>query len=368
MGFNVSRWKRTGRDWSRGTPPPRGSIEYVGVGGPAFYRRPEDASRLPPTRKPRISSHERVRAAASGEIAADAPRTRSGAVYEITFTELDAAERWMAHLNDNVSYARKVHGKRIVSDADLREWTDFLARWKTWTRTGFLGMPTWEKGLLAMMSTEQRVQFDRLLNASKALHDRFVKSGMAMVPVPYMGELVSLLRSMPKHMTSGEMTAKLAAGVKCGEKMLQQNTAWWEWRRRDDTRDLVRAIDDAKNAAAIYGSSKAATEVYSLGSPAYDEFLRRLTKIFIEGAGLYGFVESQKTAAAHLADRLVTAPVNDKTKVKEDSNLLWLLVFAGVSYLGMRWYSTLAPKRVVLYVPDAGTRVPDESPHDEEKV
>lgn len=32
MAFNITSWSRRGRDFARGEPPPRGSIEYVGVG------------------------------------------------------------------------------------------------------------------------------------------------------------------------------------------------------------------------------------------------------------------------------------------------------------------------------------------------
>lgn len=31
MAFNITSWGRGGRDFSRGEPPPRGSIEYAGV-------------------------------------------------------------------------------------------------------------------------------------------------------------------------------------------------------------------------------------------------------------------------------------------------------------------------------------------------
>lgn len=32
MAFNITTWSRKGRDYGRGDPPPRGSIEYAGVG------------------------------------------------------------------------------------------------------------------------------------------------------------------------------------------------------------------------------------------------------------------------------------------------------------------------------------------------
>lgn len=40
MAFDITSWRRRGRNFGRGTPPPPGSVEYAGVGGPLFYGRP----------------------------------------------------------------------------------------------------------------------------------------------------------------------------------------------------------------------------------------------------------------------------------------------------------------------------------------
>jgi hypothetical protein len=52
MGFSLLRWKKSGRDWSRGEPPPRGSVEYCGV-PEVFQPAPRAASsagaKSPPT-------------------------------------------------------------------------------------------------------------------------------------------------------------------------------------------------------------------------------------------------------------------------------------------------------------------------------
>jgi hypothetical protein len=37
VAFNLTSWSRKGRDFGRGTPPPVGSVEWAGVGGPLFY-------------------------------------------------------------------------------------------------------------------------------------------------------------------------------------------------------------------------------------------------------------------------------------------------------------------------------------------
>jgi len=47
------------------------------------------------------------------------------------------------------------------------------------------------------MLKENKARLDDLLNQSKRMHDKFAAKGMPMVPVPYMGELVVLLRKMP---------------------------------------------------------------------------------------------------------------------------------------------------------------------------
>ena len=268
-------------------------------------------------------------------------------VFEIGFTELDAADRWMKRLEDNIRYARQVHGDKIISQADVDEWNALMARWNPFrqTLTSAIKSPGW----IQMWMKKNKAQLDKLLNESKRLHDRFVKKGMAMVPTPYMGELILLLRQMPKVLKTSEMRSKLEAGIKCGNKMLDKSTAWWQWRRRDDTRGLVRAISDAEGASDLFGRSHSA-ESYEVGSPVYDEFMRRLTKIYIEAAGLYGIVETKKTAVAEAAD------AGRKGGKEATNHLLWLLVSAGVGYLGLRWIYRTKPAQITVKVPDAASR------------
>jgi hypothetical protein len=127
--------------------------------------------------------------------------------------------------------------------------------------------------------------------------------------------------------------------------MLDQNTAWWQWRKRDDSRGLAKAIEDARAAASLFARSRS-SDVYEPGSPVYDEFLRRLTKIYIEAAGLYGLVETKRTSVAEAMDK-----AREVTK-KDTSHLLWLLISAGVGYLGLRWISRPRPAKITVGVPD----------------
>ena len=321
MAFNITRFKKMGRDWARGEPPPRGSIEYVGVGD-MFMEEP-----------PR-------------------PTSSSGfQIFEIGFTELDAADRWMKRLEDNIRYARQVHGDKILTESDVNAWNELMSRWVPFREK--LTSPLKSPASIQMWMKDNKIELDRMLNQSKKMHDRFAAKGMPMVPVPYMGELVLMLRKMPKQMRTPDMRAKLEAGIKCGDKMLDQDTAWWQWRKRKDSHGLTAAIEDAKAASELFSRSRT-SEVYEPGSPVYDEFLRRLTKIYIEAAGLYGIVETKKTAVAEAVDKA------RETGKKATDHLLWLLISAGVGYLGLRWISRPAPARIVVKVPDMAPR-PEQS-------
>ena len=312
MGFNVTRFRKMGLDWSRGDPPPRGSIEYVGVG---------DMFMEEPAMRPQITKDP-----------------------TITFSDLDAADRWVTRLWENIKYARKVHGDRILSKSDVDEWEAFVRRWNPF-RDSF------DKHAERLWEPANKKILNGLLDESYRLHDRFVFKGMPMVPVPYMGELVMLLRQMPKVMRTSDMRSKLEASIKCGNRLLDQDTAWWQWRKRSDSQGLSSAIEDARSASRLFARSKNA-ETYEPGSPVYDEFLRRLTKIYLEAAGLYGIVETKKTAAAEAMDKAV-----DGGK-RESSHLLWLLVSAGVGYLGLRWISRPKPAQITVRVPDAHPSTP----------
>ena len=298
------------RDWARGEPPPRGSIEWVGV----------------------------------ADMFEPAPPTSSGfQVFELGFTELDAADRWIAQLGNNLAYTREIHDDKILTKADADLWVAFLSRWKPFRAklTSALKSPGW----VQMWLKKNKTQFDNLLNESKALHDKFVSKGMPMVPVPYMGELVLLLRTMPKQLKTSEMRAKLEAGITCGNKMLDQNTAWWQWRKRSDTKELTRAIGNARAAANLFSRSSN-SEVYDSGSPVYDEFLRRLTKIYIEAAGLYGIVETKRTATAEAMDE------GRRAASALPSHFLWWVIAAGASYAGILWFTRSKPAQITVKVPD----------------
>ena len=131
--------------------------------------------------------------------------------------------------------------------------------------------------------------------------------------------------------------------------MLDDRAPWWSWAVGRDHLPLKRAVEDAKEASHIYGRSRTSAATYSPGDPAYDEFLRRLTKIWIEAAGLYGIRQTADTARAELADDVRKMPG------QATSYALWLLAVAGVGYLGVSWLGGRSSK-VVVAVPDAYPR------------
>lgn len=323
MAFNLTSWSRTGRDYARGEPPPRGSIEWVAV----------------------------------GDMWDPIPPSRSGFnVYEISYTELDAADRWMKAIDRSVKYTRKIHGDKILSADDEKEWNTFAKKW-----FHFLADMQLPGHFDAMLKSNKKI-FDEYMNSSKLLHDKFTAKGMSPIPVPYTGELVQLLREMPAKLTAGQMRAKLLAGVKCGEKVLDENMPWYYWSVSNDMRGLREAITAAKSAAEIYGRSRASQNVYTPGDPAYDEFLRRLTKIWIEAAGLYGIVETKATAKAEAMD--VAREQADKFK-PTPSKIGWLLAVAGVSYLGIWWLvGKKKDQPVIVAVPDVAPEAEIEDGED----
>jgi hypothetical protein len=305
MAFNLTSWGKKGRGFGRGSPPPRGSLEYIAVGD-KWMREPHSQAGF------------------------------SFNPYEIGFTELDAANRWANAIDRSVKQARRVHGDKILSRDDESRWDKFMTGWRTFAAD--MNLP----GGFNMMLAANKTNFDGRVTELRTLRDDFSKKGMSLVPVPYMGELLELLRTMPKRLTAGEMQGKLLAGAKCGEKMLDENMVWYKWLASSEHRPLSRAIEDAKVAADIYGRSRSSGATYSPGDPAYDEFLRRLTKIWIEAAGLYGFREVEKTAKAALKDALPS----------RTNEVLWLLALGGVSYLGAKWLFSTRQLPVV-GVPDA---------------
>jgi hypothetical protein len=305
MAFNVTSWKRTGRDFGRGSPPPRGSFEWAAVGD---------------------------------------MWTRSGLdVYELGYTELDAAKRWVETVDRSVKLSRAAHGKINVSDADARAWDALVKRWRT-----FYFDTTLLPGRPGAMLKSTKQEFDEIVSSSKRLYDRFLAAGMPIVPVPYSGELQQLLRGMPRRLTASEMRSRLLAGARCGEKMYDESTPWWSWAVAPaESRGLRDAVASARTLADNLARARDSRTTYSPGDPVYDELLRRLSQIWIEGSALYGQQEVRETARAQLADDVRKMPEAAGRKA------LWLAGLAGLAYLGISRMASPRPYQVVVGVPDA---------------
>lgn len=305
------------RDFSRGSPPPPGSLEYLAVGD-MFY--------------PDVAARKAGRA-----------RSSSGfQVYEISFSDLDAAQNYVDAVDRSVKQARRVHGDKFLSRDDERSWDAFVSRWRPFAADMMLA-----PGSPSMMLKQNKRTFDALVKEARDLAQKFTRQGMDVVPVPYAGELLLLLRKMPKKLTAAEMRGKLLAGAKCGDRMLDENTTWFEWVASRDHVPLRDSVKAAQEAADIYGRSRTSRATYSPGDPAYDEFLRRLTRIWIEAAGLYGIAQTQRAAGAELKDDL------RKRGHFAGTAVLGLLALAGVTYLGTKWLSGSSKKEVTVGVPDA---------------
>jgi len=284
--------------------------------------------------------------------ARNAGRARSSSgfqVYEIAFSDLDAAQNYVDAVDRSVKQARRVHGDKILSRDDERAWDTFVSRWRPFAADMRL-VP----GSPSMMLKENKRTFDGLVKDARELAQRFAAKGMDVVPVPYAGELLLLLRTMPKKLTASQMRGKLLAGVKCGERMLDENTTWFDWVASRDHKPLQASVKAAQEAADIYGRSRTSRATYPPGEPAYDEFLRRLTRIWIEAAGLYGIVQAQHTAKAEFKDDL------RKRGSFAATSVVGLLAVAGVAYLGTKWISGSSKKEIKVAVPDAYPQ-PDES-------
>lgn len=313
-------------------------------------------------------------------------------LYEISPTDFDAAKRWMANIAENVKYHRKVHGDKILTMEDEELWG---ALWRRWLLFGNkLKELAQNKSLMnkiiantmpilhlsrlfavhaldiGMMSEDNKREFDAILHTAQSLQKRFELLGMGQVPVPYMGELVMMIRQLPPQLTLQDMATRLRATAKVGSRLLDENTPWWQWKVRPESAGLRRATSAAEKLAEDLTSVSKLPEGQGLrerDTPVYQRFLRTVSLVYIEAAGLYGIEETKATARAELHEAGLNAP-RDATKMA-----LWILFVAGVGYLGIRLLTR--SKQIVIieappredhtghapYHPDRATQTTEES-------
>jgi hypothetical protein len=284
-------------------------------------------------------------------------------LYEISHSDWNAATRWMANLAENVAYTRKVHGEKVLPSSEALRFNDLWRRWLLFgnkietvkrqledeslaSKILSVTVPgLWAsrllyataKGSLALMSADNKRELDRLLKEAWELYKRFRLMGLSQVAIPYMGDLIVILRTLPPEMTLSDMATRLRDGAKVGERLIDTNTAWWQWRKRDETKGVRRAIDDAKKLAGeieIVARTPPGQGLRDQDTPIYRQFLRTLAKIYIEAAGLYGVEETKRTAKAEFKDDVA------KTPERFGYSILGLLAAMGVGYVSLRWLTT----------------------------
>jgi len=93
MAFNLTSWSRRGRNYGRGEPPPRGSIEWIAVGD---MWEPDPPSMKPPS---------------MGNVPPPKKVDENVAAY----TEMDAADRWMKTVKSKAhATLARIHGEDSV--------------------------------------------------------------------------------------------------------------------------------------------------------------------------------------------------------------------------------------------------------------
>ena len=393
MAYDLFKGRTPGKNYAIQGHPPIHSFEYVFSAG-GYCKPPSYAPPARPWHPPKGSATQ-----------PGVPLDVSGLqLYEISNTDWEAAVRYMNNLAENVKYTRQVHGDKILSQADMEKWAALWSRWLLFsskietvktamqdeslaTRMLKATLPIlWPsrllfatvRGSLALMSPDNKRELDGLLKEAHALHDRFRLQGLTQVAIPYMGDLVVILRSLPREIPLSEMSSRLRDGAKVGERLLDENTAWWEWRKRDDTRGLHAAIKTAtelaKTIADIDKAAKndvspetkasaratllrllsrktAKNEVFIHSSPSQalrEEFIGTLGKIYAEAAALYGVEEVKREAAAELKDDLKKPPAPAGIP-------LWAWGLVGVAgYAGFKWWTGTEKKEIVVTPEDTG--------------
>lgn len=279
-----------------------------------------------------------------------------GSVDSVSATDFDAATRWMNNFAEQVAYTLKVH-KDALDPHDLDVWT---ALWKRWLLLGArvkqdneLGAPPSSvlPNLLpsmrlsrGVMNPGTKLEYDKLLNESIDLYRDFRRKGLSQVAIPYMGDLVVMLRTLPSTLTLAQMVTRMREASRAGERLLDENTAWWQWRGRADAGGLRRAIAAARELASKFEQTsklRGQKGPREKGSFAYDLFLRAVTRIPIEAAGLYGIEETLATVRAELKDG-----IEHRTRsIKAD--LVTATVIAVLGYMSYKWWTKPQAKLIV---------------------
>ena len=326
--------------------PPIHSFEYVMAGG--GYTKASPKNKQSSSGESGVEEELRI------------PQKQGLYLYEISNSDWEAVNRWMNNIDTNVKYTRQVHGSELLSDEDVAKFDMFWKRWLAFKgkinavekslkdeslASKILSVTSpvyWAsrllyntiKGSMALMSADNKRELDALLSEAWKLYNYLRSRGMSQVPIPYMGELVMLLRSLPPDMSLSDMANRLRDAARAGERLVDVNTAWWQWRIRSDTKTLLRTIDGAQEFARDLARVAKLPEGQGLrdsGSPVYVKFVRTVAAIYGEAAALYGSEEVKTTARAEAKD-----VAHEKAKSATIS-IGWIAAMVGAGYLGIRW-------------------------------
>ena len=327
--------------------PPMGSYEYDFIRG------------LPPTRAPELP---RKRKASEAKAVYDS----LGSVTTVSDTDFDAACRWLTNLAEQITAKTS---KKFLDVSDLDAWNDFWKRWlvlgakvkednKSETLAKLFTNPTVRDSQLSalpahynsrklsvgIMSESTKAEYDKLLNEAFELYHIFRIKGLPQVAIPYMSDIVVMLKTLPPTLTLRQMVMRMREAARAGDRLLDENTPWCAWKRRGDTRDLRRAISAALDLADKFETTarlKNQRDQREKGSFAYDLFLQAVTKIPIEASALYQVEESIKA--------IKDGPVAEVTpQVKSaKSDILALGIFGVLGYFGWKWWTKPQTRLVV---------------------
>jgi hypothetical protein len=274
-------------------------------------------------------------------------------IYEVSNSDWEAAQRWVANLSSNIKFASGARGDKGLPSSEVSRWD---ACWKKWllfsgklaaaqktlkdeavaakilAATNPADWPSrtlhrTAQGSLALMSTEQKRELDTLVNEAKGLYDRFRLLGLGHVAMPYAGELAALLRSLPGELSLVDMAKRLRDAERAGLRLLDPRTVWWTWRTAADVQSLRGAIADAEALATKIeevAKTPAGQGTRDASTPVYQYFVRSIAKIYVAASDLYGIAEPGESSEARRPEGAVLS-------------IAWLAAAAGAGYIGWKW-------------------------------
>jgi len=283
--------------------PPLHSHEYVMAGG-GYYAPP------PRPWRPRPAP------SASGAASPAAP------AYEVSSTDWEATQRWVANLAEGVRRVRREQGSRILTADEVDKFADLWRRW--------LAFGSRVSGSGASMNTEIRREWAGLLGEAQQLYERYRLLGLPRVAPPYLGELAVVLATLPPEETLVGMSARLLDASRVSSRLLDQGAPWWAWRRPSDPRPLALAVTAAR-ALARQLSEVARTApgkgTRDRGSPVYARVAELLHEMYAAASSLYG---TEEPAGQVPEDGRAPPAVRG-------TSLWWLAAVGAAGYLGTKW-------------------------------